>query len=135
MKNIALLVFFLIPSITFAQTEEEKRAIMAAKNKIEADSVSLHSRSSRIAEQRRQIEVLEDNLKSVYRTLELLDTLDNVRKSQIKTEVGLRVKAEQEAVKSQEEAEKQKKGKKGWRNTAFGLAVIVAIETAIIVLL
>jgi hypothetical protein len=108
---------------------------MAAKNKIEADSVSLHSRSSRIAEQRRQIEVLEDNLKSVYRTLELLDTLDNVRKSQIKTEVGLRVKAEQEAVKSQEEAEKQKKGKKGWRNTAFGLAVIVAIETAIIVLL
>lgn len=135
MKNIALLVFFLISSITFAQTEEEKRAIMAAKNKIEADSVSLHSRSSRIAEQRRQIEVLEDNLKSVYRTLELLDTLDNVRKSQIKTEGGLRVKAEQEAVKAQEEAGRQKKGKKGWRNTAFGLVVIVAIETAIIVLL
>jgi ElaB/YqjD/DUF883 family membrane-anchored ribosome-binding protein len=120
--------------LAFGQTEEEKRAIMAAKNKIEADSVSLYSRSSRIAEQRRQIEVLEGALRDVHRTLEVYEVLDSTRVGQIQKEIDLRVSAEQKAKEALEAADEEKKKKKTWRKVSVGLAIGLAIETLILFL-
>jgi hypothetical protein len=136
MKNLLLplLLLFFCPIVGLTQTEEEKRAIMAAKNKIEADSVSLYSRSSRIAEQRRQIEVLEGALRDVHRTLEVYEVLDSTRVGQIQKEIDLRVSAEQKAKEALEAADKEKKKKKTWRKVSVGLAIGLAIETLILFL-
>ncbi len=136
MKNLLLplLLLFFCPIVGLTQTEEEKRAIMAAKNKIEADSVSLYSRSSRIAEQRRQMEVLEGALRDVHRTLEVYEVLDSTRVGQIQREIDLRVSAEQKAKEALEAADEEKKKKKTWRKVSVGLAIGLAIETLILFL-
>jgi hypothetical protein len=131
---IIILNSLLVPSCLFSQTEDEKRAIMAAANKIKSDSTRLESRSTRIAEQKKQLDFLTDAIEKAYRTIEVMDTLDTIRQGQIKRETEARKKAETERDEANENAAKQEKAKKNWRNTSIGLFVVVAIETLILVL-
>jgi chromosome segregation ATPase len=131
---IIILNSLLVPSYLFSQTEDEKRAIMAAANKIKSDSTRLESRSTRIAEQKKQLDFLTDAIEKAYRTIEVMDTLDTIRQGQIKRETEARKKAETERDEANENAAKQEKAKKNWRNTSIGLFVVVAIETLILVL-
>jgi hypothetical protein len=129
-----IFILLLLPSLAFGQTEDEKRAIMAAANKIKADSSRLESRSMRIAEQRNQIEFLADAIAKAYRTIEIMDTLDNIRKEQIKTEVDLRVEAEKDRNKAVEDKEKADKRKKRWQKVSLVLGVVITIETLILLI-
>jgi hypothetical protein len=129
-----IFILLLLPSLAFGQTEDEKRAIMAAANKIKSDSSRLESRSTRIAEQRNQIEFLADAIAKAYRTIEIMDTLDNVRKEQIKTEVNLRVEAEKDRDKAVEDKEKADKRKKRWQKVSLILGVAITIETLILLI-
>jgi hypothetical protein len=133
MKKI-LFILLLLPAMTFGQTEEEKRAIMAAANKIKSDSTRLESRSTRIAEQKKQLELLTDAIEKAYRTIEVMDTLDIIRQRQIQKETEERKKAESDRDKALEVAGEQEKKKKVWRKTTFTLIGVVIVETLILVL-
>jgi uncharacterized protein (DUF3084 family) len=133
MKKI-LFILLLLPAMAFGQTEEEKRAIMAAANKIKSDSTRLESRSTRIAEQKKQLELLTDAIEKAYRTIEVMDTLDIIRQRQIQKEMDERKKAESDRDKALEVAGEQEKKKKVWRKTTFALIGVVIVETLILVL-
>lgn len=133
MKKI-LFILLLLPAMAFGQTEEEKRAIMAAANKIKSDSTRLESRSTRIAEQKKQLELLTDAIEKAYRTIEVMDTLDIIRQRQIQKEMDERKKAESDRDKALEVAGEQEKKKKLWRKTTFALIGVVLVETLILVL-
>jgi hypothetical protein len=137
MKNLLLplLLLFFCQTAGLAQNEEEKRAIIAAKNKIQSDSLSLHSRSMRVQECKKQNEQLIIALDNSYKTIGLFEEVTKTLRTDLEVcSDSLSVSQTQLGIVTDEKSKEQNK-KKGWRKAFFVSLGVVAIETAILVIL
>lgn len=136
MKNI---LFFLICNIvaitSFSQTEEERRAIIAAKNKIQSDSLSLHSRSMRVQEAKRQNDQLTQALENAYKTIGLHEELSEVLRVDLEVCSDSLAATQTQLEVAETSRAKEEKSKKNYRKAFFTALGIAIVETAILILL
>lgn len=137
MKKILLIAFCnIVAFMSIAQvTEDERRAVIAAKNKIKADSLTIHSRSMRVQECKRQNEQLTEALENAYKTIELHEELKEVLQTDLDLCSDSLAATTTQLEDASKKATKEEKRKKGWRKAFFITAAIVAVETAILIIL
>lgn len=135
MRTILLLIFILTSATIWGQTEEERRAIIAAKNKIQSDSLSLHSRSMRVQEAKKQNEQLINALEQAYKTIGLYEEVKTSMQTDLEICSDSLSVTQTQLETATQSAETEKKRKEGWRKVGIGAILLVAVETAILVLL
>lgn len=131
MKILIFLFCNIVALSSFSQTEEEKRAIAASVVKIKSDSTSLHSRSERLKEKQRTIEILEDALRGSNRTIKLHMDIDSMRVQDL-VERDVQINALQTKVTELEtDNDKQRKKKRTWTKIAIGEAIMLGVGIAL----
>jgi hypothetical protein len=134
-KTLFILICNIVALTSFGQTEEERRAIIAAKNKIQSDSLSLHSRSMRVQEQKKHNEQLVEALENAYKTIGLHEQLATTLRTDLEVCSDSLSVAQTQLDTSNKEVEDQTGKKKAWRKVAIGSILVVAVETLILFVL
>lgn len=133
MKKLLIILFCNILALTaFSQTEEERRTIIAAKNKIKSDSLSLHSRSERVKECKKKNEELIKALENSYKTIILYENLENSLRTDLEICNDSLSLTQTQLDTAIQKADKEEKRKKRWRKGFFITLGVVAVETAIL---
>lgn len=134
MKTTLLTILTLLALTCLGQTEEEKRAIIAAKNKIQSDSLSLESRSMRVRECKKQNDILLDAIENAYKTIELQSKLEKSLETDLDLCSDSLKVANTQLDKVTADRDKQEKRKKVNRNAFLVTLGVAIVELAIIIL-